>query len=155
MIANTILGNTRDPKWQDYSVDTLDLEWYELNKKILRKITQNNIEVGINLLQDKESLQDGDIVSIDKNSLIAINVKACECIAIKAKSHLELARACYEIGNRHAALFIDEHDSSVLLLAMDKPIMQMLGKIGAEPKAVAARLIKPLSGVARSNEHHH
>jgi len=155
MIANTILGNTKDPKWQDYLVDTLDLEWYELNKKILRKISGNNIEVGINLLQEKDSLQNGDIISIDKNSIIAINVKACECIAIKAKNHLELARICYEIGNRHAALFIDEHDSSVFLLAMDKPIMQMLGKIGAEPKTVTARLIKPLSCIGHSHEHHH
>jgi urease accessory protein len=155
MIATTILGNTRDPKWQNYLVDTLYLDWYELNKKILRKVTQNNIEVGVNLLQDKESLQDGDIISINQNQIIVINVKACECIAIKAKSQLELARICYEIGNRHAALFIDEYDSSILLLAMDKPIMQMLCKIGAKPEAVTARLIKPLGSIGHSNEHHH
>lgn len=155
MIANSVLGNIEDTKWQDYLIDRLDLEWYELNKKILRKVTHNNIEVGINLLQEKHSLKDGDIVRISQDSVIAVNIRACECIAIKASNHLELARICYEIGNRHAGLFVDENDNSVLLLAMDKPIMQMLGKIGAKPDIVTARLIRSISGTSHNHEHHH
>ena len=67
-----------------------------------------------------------------------------------------MARVCYEIGNRHAALFIDEHNIDTLLLAMDKPLMLMLEKIGVELKVITSRLVKPLSSSTAHNlEHNH
>lgn len=155
MIITTVLGNIfNDQKWRDHVIDYLDLEWYELNKRIMRKTTTNMLELGINITQENNSFSDGDILGINHDTLIVVRVVACECIAIKPRNHLELARICYEIGNRHAPLFIDEHDAGVLLLAMDNPLLLMLTKMEVEPKAVFTRLVKSLSSKAVNNHRH-
>lgn len=157
MIINTVLGNIfHDQEWKDHSIDYLDLEWYELNKRIMRKTTTNMFEVGINITQENSTFSDGDILGMNRDMIIVVKVMPCECIAIKPKNHLELARICYEIGNRHAPLFIDEHDSALFLLPMDNPLMVMLKKMGAEPKSIFTRLVKNLTPkVSNIHEHHH
>ena len=49
-------------EWKDHSIDWLDLEWYELNKRIMRKTTTNMFEVGINITQENSTFSDGDIL---------------------------------------------------------------------------------------------
>ncbi len=155
MIVNSILGNIfHDKAWEKHSIDYLELEWYELNKRVMRKTTTNMLEIGVNINQENIAFSDGDILGINQDTIIVVNVKPCECIAIKPKNNLELARICYEIGNRHAPLFIDEHDPEVFLLAMDNPLMLMLKKIGAEPICVMARLVNGLSSNKPVVQHH-
>jgi len=157
MIVNEVIGNiyTDDSKkWMSHSVDYLELEWYELNKRILRKHTLGNQEVGIQFEGGAASLADGDVLAEFEDMVIVIKVKADECMAIIASNNYELARMCYEIGNRHAPLFIDEHDDKRLLLPKDKPLQLLLEKMGFNPIIVKARLIKPLSA-AKGHQHNH
>lgn len=159
MIINAILGNIfNGEEWRGYSPDYLELEWYELNKRIMRKTTTNMLDARINLTRENASFSDGDILGVKHNMIVVVKVKPCECIEIIPKNYLELARVCYEVGNRHAPIFIDELDSTVLLLAMDNPLLQMLKKMGVEVRSVMARLVKSLSSGADSlvaHPHHH
>ena len=47
MIVNKILGNIRDYEAGERTVDPVWLEWYELEKKLLRKTSEAGEEVGI------------------------------------------------------------------------------------------------------------
>ena len=49
MIVNKILGNIRDYEAGERTVDPVWLEWYELEKKLLRKTSEAGEEVGIRL----------------------------------------------------------------------------------------------------------
>ena len=49
MIAEKILGNMADYPLAGKKVDTVALEWYELDKRLLRKVTEGGTEIGIRL----------------------------------------------------------------------------------------------------------
>lgn len=157
MVINEILGNVlTDNKWHKCISDNLELQWYELNKRILRKTTRSGREIGVSLPANAPLLHDGDVLAIiDQQLIIMVKVMPCECIAIYPKNYLEVAKICYEIGNRHAPLFSDEHNPNMLLLAMDKPLYTMLEKLGAHIAILNERLVCPLGMVSSIHHHEH
>ncbi|MCX8514372.1 MAG: hypothetical protein RL017_735 [Pseudomonadota bacterium] len=157
MLIHKIIGNiySDTQKWSNYTIDYLELAWYELAKRILRKHTNNNQEIGIKFEANSCSMSDGDILAIVDTTLVVVKVKPDECIALIANNSYELAKMCYEIGNRHAPLFIDENNSQRLLLPKDKPLQLLLQKMGFEPILTIAKLTKPLSTISANHEHEH
>ena len=156
MLLSKKIANLADgQQWSSYQVDYIDLEWYELNKRILRKLSRKERDVGIQLAITEDNLLHGDILSVEENEIIVINVLACECIAIHLQSMQEMAKVCYEIGNRHAPLFSANNlDESTLLLPMDKPLLVMLDKLACRTSIIKDKLIKPLGGAARHSLGH-
>lgn len=157
MLINKIVGNFQvdSKKWCNHTIDYLELEWYELPKRILRKQTIAKREIGIQLENTAHSLSDGDILAVVDNVLIVVRVKPDECIAITAGNNYQLAKMCYEIGNRHVPLFIDENDNQRLLLPKDKPLQLLLEKMGFNPIITTARLTRALSAATSSHHHGH
>jgi len=157
MLINKIIGNIYidAKKWSDYARDYLELEWHELPKRILRKTTIANHEIGIKFDNNTHTMSDGDILAIINTTLIVIRVKPNECLALIAQNNFELAKMCYEIGNRHVPLFIDEENNQRLLLPMDKPLQLLLEKMGFKPVHTTAKLTKPLSTFSNSHSHEH
>ena len=158
MIITKIVGNVfQESRWQNtaQAIDFLDLEWHELNKRLLRKKTRAGREVGIQLSSNQTLLSDCDVLFADDTYLLVINVLPCECIAIETHHMHEMARVCYEIGNRHAPLFFHPSNQSTLLLAMDKPLMSLLEKMGCHVHTVTEKLIHPLGGAAKHHSHSH
>lgn len=158
MMITTILGNIyHDAKWQSpaRTVDYVDLEWHELNKRLLRKKSRSQQEVGIQLSSNQALLSEGDVLFSDATTLLVINVLPCECIAVETHDQHEMASICYEIGNRHAPLFFHPTKENILLLAMDKPLMLMLEKMGCHVHVANAKLIYPLGGAAKRHAHTH
>jgi len=49
LIIEKIIGNLKDIEVKGRSLDTVDVEWYEVNKKILKKDTVSGKEIGIRL----------------------------------------------------------------------------------------------------------
>jgi urease accessory protein len=123
---------------------------------------------------------------VGEDDIIAVNIIPCECIAVRARGTAQLVRLCYEIGNRHAPFFYGDRESAgasdygsdskcaserdsegagadgsiEFLTPLDKPIMEMLEKIGLEPRLVEARLLpeKRISsalGGGHSHSHGH
>lgn len=155
MIIEKIIAH-RDAfsRFEDYERDEVHLEWYELNKKVMRKTTQKGIEIGFRLDHNSETLKDEDIIFVEGGTILTVSVKPCSCIGMLWHDNIELARICYEIGNRHAPLFFSDSDENhTLLTPYDAPIAELLGRMGFHITIQEDRLIKPLSGnVAK---HHH
>lgn len=100
MIVNKILGKFTD---SHKSVDTVTIEWFERDKKRLRKISEHGIDIGIAV---DEPLSDGDILFEDERNIIIVAIAPCEILKIYVSSMKEMGRACFELGNRHRSLAI-------------------------------------------------
>lgn len=136
-----------------YRIDPVTFEWYELNKKILRKTSASGKDLGLRLKDGAESWQDGDILLCSGNEAVVIMVNPCACLAVVWHSELELAQICYQIGNRHVALFVGA-DNQSLLMPYDEPLQIMLAKMGISCCLVEDKLVKPLGNICESNHHH-
>ena len=67
MVVERVLGNINDYDCNNRSVDKVYLEWYEFEKKLLKKTAQSGEEIGIRL---SSHLHDGDILYEDESLLI-------------------------------------------------------------------------------------
>lgn len=134
--------------------DSLWLEWYETERRILRKTTENGRDISLRLFKEGQRLAHGDVVFADEKLLVRIAVRPCDVIVMSPKTLPGMARACYEIGNKHAPLFLEGEE---LLMPYDRPMFLWLEAAGFEPKQDRRRL----SGALRANSaqgaggHHH
>jgi urease accessory protein len=153
MIIDSVV--CRKPKSVDlngFEIDYVQIEWYEVSKKILHKVSKNGLEVGIKL-DTNIPLKHGDILWIEGNKAIVVDIPECDCIALTPQTSIIMGKACYEIGNRHAPLFYQE---DTLLMPYDEPLLQALKKCGFGAYKKSARLISPLGGeVAHGHSHEH
>ena len=88
----------------------MEIEWHEAFKKIHRKTTDTGREVGIRLDDSvlTEGLYEGKVIYMDENLVIAVRTPPCEVIRVTVEPdhRFMTAKVCYEIGNRHAPLFL-------------------------------------------------
>ena len=119
--------------------DFLDLEWYEVNKTIIRKMTRDGMEVGIRR-SNREPLMHGDVLYVGEDFYIKVQIKSCECIVIKPRSMREMGVVCFEIGNLHLPVYID--DSNDLNVAYEAPLYSMLENSGYDVSICNRRLLK-------------
>ncbi|MCL2007783.1 MAG: urease accessory protein UreE [Treponema sp.] len=151
MIAEKVLGKAGDAAYAGRITDTLDIEWFNATKRIDRKMTRNGKELGIRL--DHETSHRGltrdDVLFDDGSCIIVVDIIPCSCIRIFAKDKIELARLCYEAGNRHAPLYYGESEDE-FLTPYEKPMIVLITELGLSPEKVEARLLphKRLSSVS-------
>lgn len=151
MVIEKIIGNIKKIHLDNLEYDFVPIEWYEVEKKILHKKSRSGIEVGIR--NDVGThLHDGDILWKDDKKALILEIQECLCLALKPKTMMEMGKACYETGNRHAPLFIEGEE---LLTPFDEPLMTALSKCGFEVTKKAAKLITPLGGHAHGHSHTH
>lgn len=151
MLIEKIMAKAGELDLTGVELDEIYFEWYELNKKILRKTTVSGIELGFRLTDSAGGLGEGDIVAKTKASFIVVRVIPCQCLAVSWHNWQQLAQICYEIGNRHAPLFINS-SADKLLLPFDEPLQRLLNKLGAHTRVVNEKLITPLAALSG---HHH
>lgn len=149
MIIEKIAGNTKDTDIGKLECDTVFIEWYEAGKKVLHKVSKNGTEVGIRNTEGCP-LRDGDILWRDDKKALVVEIKECDCIALKPGTMLEMGKACYEMGNRHAPLFVEDGE---LLAPFDEPLLAALTKCGFPVYRKTARLKTPLGGHAHGHSH--
>lgn len=155
MLINSILGNLHhDSTWANFQIVHVDFEWYELDKKIIRKTTTAQQDIGIQLTKQSHSLNDGDVLAQQDNVIIVVRVLPTQAIAIMPRNYHELAKICYEIGNRHAPLFFAPEDDNTLLVAYDEPMLQLLQKMHIATKVVVAQLIQRIGSAAHQHHDH-
>ena len=109
MIIKQILGNKSNMDLTNLEIDYLELEWFETSKRIQSRTTVNGIPVSIKFLREGQYLSQGDILFRDDKKAIMINIRECEVIVVNPTSLLEMGTVCYEIGNKHAPLFIQNN----------------------------------------------
>lgn len=155
MIIEKIIAHKDVPtRFDNCERDEISLDWYDLNKKVMLKTSLKGLEIGFRLDHNSETLKDGDVIFANEEKILSVSVKPCSCIEIRWHDNLELARICYEIGNRHAPLFFsDSGEEHTLLTPYDAPIAELLGRIGFHISMKEARLINPLSGNVARHSH--
>lgn len=128
MIIEKILGNLDNYSTDGKKVDTIGLEWYETDKRLLRKAVEGE-EIGIRL-ESGVHLRDGDVLYDDGARLIAVTILPCELTVVSVDSMQAMGHLCFELGNRHLSLSIKEHEVCV---PYDAPTYDYLEKLGFAP----------------------
>ncbi|TDQ56794.1 urease accessory protein [Mesocricetibacter intestinalis] len=140
-VMQDILGNLealrRQGKIGGQHIDYVPLHWYESERNILRKTSSDGREIAFRLLKEGQRLQHQDVVFISPELVIAIDILPAETIVLAPQSMAEMARACYEIGNKHAPLFLEGNQ---VLLPYDKPMFDWLQAAGFTPNRAQRRL---------------
>ena len=128
MRINEILGNLQDFPLQGRRVDTVSLEWFELEKKLLRKTTAAGTELGITV---SAPIKNGDVLYEDGEKVIAVQQLPCTLTVTPVDSMQKMGRLCFELGNRHLSLAIEEDRVTVIY---DEPTFLYLQKLGFAPE---------------------
>jgi urease accessory protein len=159
MLCEKIIGSLQDEKYKNLEVDYVDIEWHEAFTKLHRKTSTLGEDVGIRLDNDVllKGLNQDDVLYADDKKVIAVNIPECEAIeVVVAKDHeRQIAKVCYEIGNRHATLFRGDDDFT-FLTPYNEPMLLMLSKIhGVSAKKVMSKFNFNQSISSSINNHHH
>ena len=152
MIIEKVLG--KRPDSTNKRIDIVTLEWYEREKRRMRKITSAGEEIGITV---ETPLKDGDVLAEDENHMIVVEYAPCEVMQIPVTTMQEMGRLCFELGNRHLSLEIDKDK---VCLPFDEPTFFYLQQLGFQPEKTYAKLAditvcKGLSHGDGETEHHH
>ncbi|SHG30289.1 urease accessory protein UreE [Chryseobacterium vrystaatense] len=149
MIINQTLGNlSGNPATKN--IDYLDMEWFETTKRIQRKKTRQGTDVAIKFLREGQRLREGDILFEDSEKIIAVNVLETDAIVMSPASLLEMGTVCYEIGNKHIPLFIQNDQ---VLLPFEMPMFRWLEASGFKPGKQSVKLLNLLKSNVEPHGH--
>lgn len=149
MVVEKVLGNMADYPAEGKKIDKVELEWFELDKKILRKTSKSGEEVGIRL---QHHLHEGDVLYDDGQRLLIVDILPCELTVIEVNSMQKMGRLCFELGNRHLPLAIGENNVKV---PYDEPTFAYLQKLGFAPEKKTDKFMHFTVCHAHSHSHGH
>ncbi|WP_298735328.1 urease accessory protein UreE [uncultured Chitinophaga sp.] len=141
MIIEDVLGNI---DIGDRQADLLQMEWYETTRRIQRRHTASGREVALRLLKQGQRLQQGDVVYMDDTTAVVVDILPCEAIVVKPATMLEMGTVCYEIGNKHLPIFIQDNE---VLIPWEEPLFKWLEAAGYQPQ----KNMRKLTNMLRSN----
>lgn len=142
LVEKIVDKNTLDKSVNEHAKrDKVVLNWYEADRRVMRKTTQNGQDIAFRLLGEGQRLCHGDVVYADDKTVIEIEIEPCAVIVISPQTLPDMARACYEIGNKHSPLFLDGDE---LLMPYDKPMFEWLSVAGFAPTQDTRRLSQML-----------
>ncbi len=121
MITEKVIGKLHDTS---KSVEKVTIDWFERDKKLLRKTTSAGEEIGIKV---NSPLNEGDILFEDDSRIIAVDIAPCDLINVNVSSMKEMGRLCFELGNRHLSLSISD---DTVRCPYDEPTLEYLKKLG-------------------------
>ena len=127
MLIKEKIGHLSSFDIEHRAVTHVVLEWFETNKRILHKKTDDGAAITIKFLKENPEFKEGDILWRNENIIIAVDIKPCEAIVIRPATILEAAFICYEIGNKHLPLFYEGED---LLVPYEAPLYKLLQASG-------------------------
>ncbi len=119
MILTEILGNIHKEKYVGQIIPIF-FEWFEVDKKRIKKVAEDGTEFGIAI---HDILQEGDVLAKIDNSLYVCEIKPAELTKVFVCSVKEMGKLCFELGNRHLTLKIEE---DFILVPYDRPTFAYL-----------------------------
>lgn len=148
MIIEKTIGKL---KKTDKTIDKVYIDWFERDKKLLRKISSLGTEVGIRV---SEPLNDGDILYEDESTVMVVEMSETDLIKVSVKDMCEMGRLCFEIGNRHLSLSIE---SDSMRVPYDEPTFEYLKKLGFKAERVKEKFTDYIvcSGHSHTHSHEH
>ena len=136
MFITEILGNLDSIDIKARSIDRVWIEWWDARKKIARLTSEKGKDVAIKLQNSpKEGMSDGDILYADSKEIVCISIHPVRTLCVSMQTISDIARVCYEIGNRHAPLFFspksDQNTQFLLTLCTpyELPIERLFQKM--------------------------
>jgi urease accessory protein len=150
MLIQQKSGNINDIDINNRAIDWLQLQWYEAGKRILRRQTQAGNDIALKFLDKNPTLTQGDVLYEDDTIIIAVEILPCDVLVIKPANLVEMASVCYEIGNKHLALFIDKEE---LLVPFEMPLFRLLSAQGYAIKQDKRKLLHPLKTTVAPHAH--
>jgi len=142
MLIQQKAGTLRTIPVNDRVIDRLPLEWYETNKRILRKRSLAGTELALKFLGEHPRLLQDDVLYHDAQTIIAVDIIPCEVLVVTPRSMYEMASVCYEIGNKHLPLF---YEADALLVPYEDPLFRLLTAGGYAPVREIKKLLQPLN----------
>ncbi|MFH1035507.1 MAG: urease accessory protein UreE [Pseudomonadota bacterium] len=113
---------------------TLSLAWEQRQRSRL-KVTLDDGRQAALLLPRGTALKDGDLLQATGGLVVAVRAAVEELTLAACAETLDLARACYHLGNRHAPVQIR---ADGVLYQRDHVLDDMLRGLGLEPRPVEA-----------------
>lgn len=130
MISEGILGNINQIETDDEIVN-VPFEWFEVEKKRIAKVAEDGTQIGV--ICTGNCLNDGDILAKENHKLYVVKIKPSHLIQIDVTSMKEMGRLCFELGNRHLSLKIDEN---AVYVPFDEPTFLYLKKLGFHASSI-------------------
>ena len=150
MIITEILGNVATTPLHGRQRDPLPLEWFEPTKRILRKHSAGGRDVAIRLVREGQRLHEGDIVWQDEHTAVVVDILPAEAIVVAPTSLLQMGTICYEIGNKHLPLFIQDDQ---VLVPYEAPLFRLLTAAGYQPQRETRKLLHMLKANVEPHGH--
>lgn len=139
MIIRKILGHIHSVDETNKKVDWLEVEWEELNKRILKKTTLDGVEIGISL-EKGNTLSPGDILYSDDDKIIVVRTVLEEVFIITPHDMQEMGKVAFELGNRHTQCIIRD---GKIYLRYDHTLEALLNEVGAKYERAQHRFQEP------------
>jgi len=139
LLITKIAGHIDDFKSSNKNIDWLELEWEDLNKRILRKETENGTDVSISL-ESTSSLRYGDVLYEDEDTLFAIRTRSEKVYVIKPKTMQEMGKMAFEIGNRHTMCIFEDDE---ILVRYDQTLEKLIDEVGVSYEQAERRFKEP------------
>ncbi|MEO5790322.1 MAG: urease accessory protein UreE [Gelidibacter sp.] len=150
MIIQQIIGNIKTHPIVGLDVDVLEIEWFETTKRIQRKRTNSGMEIAIKFIQEGQRLHQDDILYQDDKKVVVVHIKPCEAIVMTPASLLEMGTICYEIGNKHLPLFIQNDQ---IMMPFEMPMFRWLEASGYSPEKKEVQLLHLLKSNVTPHGH--
>ena len=142
MIITKVLGQLDEKKINPEKLDKVSIDWFDCDKKILRKSSESGLEIGIRL-DETRRLMDGDILYEDESRVIAVEIVPVDAITFTGHHSLERVKFSYLVGNRHAPLFLE---GEKMAIPYDEPMFLMLKGKGFHAHIESIKLQHLLEG---------
>lgn len=129
-IVSEITNNAKHRDLSGKKIDYFDLEWYETTRKVLRKTTRGGEEMAFRILKENFRVKHLDILFEDDDTIILASIIPAPAVIVQPTTMLEMGTICYEIGNQHIPIFIEDNE---VILPYEDPIFKLLDKSGYKP----------------------
>jgi len=150
MLIQEIIGNAADISLGNRTIDRLALEWHECTKRIQRKRTGSGVDIAIRFLKEGQRLRQDDILFITDDRAILVEVLPTDAIVITPVDMFEMGRVCYEIGNKHLPLFIQDNK---VMIPYEEPIFNWLKAGNYDIRIKNVRLLNMLNANVQPHNH--
>ncbi|WP_088103202.1 urease accessory protein UreE [Halalkalibacter urbisdiaboli] len=148
MKIHTVIGNLDTFDIGNSKIEWVELDWEELNKRILRKNTDNGREIA--LVLDEQGLKYGDILYHDAKTTIVVQTKLEPAYLIKPKSMAEMGKVAFELGNRHTPCIVENDE---IIVRFDKTLEVIFNETGVEYVETEKRFNQAFK--YKGHHHHH
>ncbi|HSB91697.1 MAG TPA: urease accessory protein UreE [Flavitalea sp.] len=150
MLITEIIGNASHIPLGNRTIDRLPLEWYECTKKVQRKKSGSGVEISIRMLKEGQRLKQDDILFINDDRALVVEILPTDAIVITPVDILEMGRVCYEIGNKHLPLFIQDNK---VMIPYEEPIFNWLKAGNYDVRIKNVRLLNMLNANVQPHSH--